>query len=132
MNGTELPGYTKKSFAMSFGGGEIWFEHLDGIHEFTDLAISKLNEDYKKFKSPSMTSLIAINLDETVVNDELIREISEKLLNGSKYFTKVVFVGTDKQTKKKLIQELANREFALAFINDFEKAKEWLVSEEKF
>lgn len=106
MNGTELPWYTKKSFAMPFGGGEIWFEHLDGIYEFTDLAISKLNEDYKKFKSPSMTSLIAINLDETVINDTLIKEICEKLVNGFKYFTKVVFVGVDKQTKKRLIQEL--------------------------
>ena len=33
----DLPGLSKKSFSMFFGGGEIWFEHLDGIYEHTDL-----------------------------------------------------------------------------------------------
>lgn len=41
----DLPGLTKKSFSMFFGGGEIWFEHLDGIYEHTDLAIEKLEND---------------------------------------------------------------------------------------
>ena len=27
-----LPGYKKKSFVLSYNGGRIWFEHLDGIY----------------------------------------------------------------------------------------------------
>ncbi len=30
--GRELPGFRKKSFVLHYGGGEIWFEHLDGIY----------------------------------------------------------------------------------------------------
>ncbi|MGN0578853.1 MAG: hypothetical protein ACI4J4_09555 [Ruminiclostridium sp.] len=125
----ELPGLKKKSFSMFFGGGEIWFEHLDGIYGYTDLAIEKLNNDYLQFGKPSLPSLIAINLDETYVPDELITAIAEKLLNSKKRFTRVVVVGTDLITRRKIKKALFGAAFALNFINDFEKAKEWLVSE---
>lgn len=125
----EFVGVGKKSFSMFFGGGEIWFEHLDGIYEYTELAIEKLDNDYQQFRRPSMPSLIAINLDETVVNDALIHAIAEKLLNGSKRFTRVVFVGVNKTVKRKIRDALLEGSFALSFIDDFEKAKEWLVGE---
>lgn len=125
----ELPGVKKKSFSMYFGGSEIWFEHLDGIYSFTDIAIEKLEKDHLSFKRPSAPSLIAINLDETEINDRLIAAIANKLLNGGKRFTRVVFVGTDSYSKRKIKTALAASSFALSFINDFEKAKEWLVSE---
>lgn len=126
MNMTVIP-YIKKSFPMFFGGGEIWFEHLDGIHEHTEFAIEKLERDYQQFKRPSMPSLIAINLDETVVTEALISAVADKLLKGDKRFTRVVFVGVDKKIKRKIERELAGASFVLSFINDFEKAKEWLV-----
>lgn len=124
--GTELPGYKKKSFAMFFGGGEIWFEHLDGIYNHTNLAIEKLERDYLCFKAPSKPSLIAVNVDETVVTDELIAALKSKLA-GDKYFTKVVIVGATAASKRKLQKALSGNGFALAFMSDFEKAKEWLV-----
>lgn len=37
-------GLKKKSFSMFFGGGEIWFEHLDGMYGYTDLAIEKFEK----------------------------------------------------------------------------------------
>ena len=37
-----LPGVKKKSFVLPYGGGEIWFEHLDGMYQFTDLVLAKL------------------------------------------------------------------------------------------
>lgn len=125
----ELPGVKKKSFSMYFGGSEIWFEHLDGIYSYTDTALEKLEKDYPSFRKPSGPSLIAINLDETEINDRLISAIAEKLMNGGKRFTRVVFVGTDSYSKRKIKKSLAGSGFALSFINDFEKAKEWLVSE---
>lgn len=127
MKQKEFAGINKKSFSMFFGGGEIWFEHLDGVYEYTNLAIEKLENDYQQFKRPSKPSLIAINLDETVVDDALIGAIAEKLLNSDKRFTRVVFVGVDKKVKRKIENVLEGASFALDFINDFEKAKEWLV-----
>ncbi|HBF15977.1 MAG TPA: hypothetical protein DDW30_09940 [Clostridiales bacterium] len=35
----ELSGVKKKSFILPYAGGEIWFEHLDGIYQYTELAI---------------------------------------------------------------------------------------------
>lgn len=125
----EPVGLKKKSFSMYFGGGEIWFEHLDGIYEYTDLAIEKLENDYFEFRRPSMPSLIAINLDKTLVGDKLIHAIAEKLLNSDKRFTRVVFVGINRTIKRKIKKAFLEASFALNFINDFEKAKEWLVME---
>lgn len=33
-DGRALPGYKKKSFSLPFAGGEIWFEHIDGLYQF--------------------------------------------------------------------------------------------------
>ena len=41
----ELAGVKKKSFILPYAGGEIWFEHLDGIYQYTELAIEKLCAD---------------------------------------------------------------------------------------
>lgn len=32
----KLPGVRKKSFVLPFKGGEIWFEHLDGMYQYTE------------------------------------------------------------------------------------------------
>lgn len=128
-NPQELPGFKKKSFSMFFNGGEIWFEHLDGIYGFEDLAIEKLLEDSIKFSRPSGTSLICFNLDETEITRKIISEIVDKLIFTNKKFTRVCFVGVNKQVEKILKKALSDRNFALSFNKDFEKAKEWLVSE---
>lgn len=125
----ELPGLKKKSFSMFFGGGEIWFEHLDGIYAHPELAIEKLMNDSKQFCRPSLPSLIAVNVDETVVTDELIEAISDRLQNGCKRFTRVAIVGADKMAVRKFRRAFQEAGFALYFTNDFERAKEWLVGE---
>lgn len=131
-NPEELPGVKKKSFSMYFGGGEIWFEHLDGIYGNTDIALKKLENDAPLFSKPSATSLVAINLDETYIDNRLISELARVLMNPKKHFTRVVFVGTDKTDRRKIKSALSAKTFALNFIDDFEKAKEWLVSENAF
>ncbi|MGN0691803.1 MAG: hypothetical protein ACI4K7_05605 [Oscillospiraceae bacterium] len=126
----ELPGLKKRSFSMFFGGGEIWFEHLDGIYTYTELAIEKLINDSKQFCRPSLPSLMAVNVDETVVTDQLIDAVSDRLLNTCKRFTRVAIVGADSYAVKRFKRAFREAGFALYFTNDFEKAKEWLVSEE--
>ena len=125
----EFPGFKKKSFPISFNGGEIWVEHLDGLYDAEELVIEKLREDYRLFCRPSMTSCICLNLDETTVTDRVLSEICDRLINATKHFTRICFVGTDKKTKKALKTHLCNKGFAFQFIDDFEKAKEWLMSE---
>ena len=128
-NPEELPGYKKQSFKMAFGGGEIWFEHLDGIYDFEESVLNKLENDSKTFCRPSMPSIICFNLDETAITERIVAAISDTLLNKQKRFTRVCFVGADRAAAKKLKKALMYNGFALHFTNDFEKAKEWLVSE---
>lgn len=125
----KLPGFVKKSFALPFGGGEIWFEHLDGIYANEDLVLEKLRHDRPLFSRPSATSQIGFVLDETTVTDAIITEIADALLHTKKVFSRVCFIGADRKTEKRLRSVLQSRSFALAFICDFEKAKEWLVQE---
>jgi len=127
VNEANLPGLKKKSFAMFFGGGEIWFEHLDGIFQFSDIAIAKLSEDYRTFKRPSAPGLIAFILDETAVTGELAARIAQILLHGEKRFMKVVFVGTDGRGRRAINKAMVGAPFPISYISDLEKAKEWLI-----
>ena len=71
---TALPGYHKKSFAMPFGGGEIWFEHLDGMYSYTDLAIQKLAQDWliwEKALWNHRITLLSLCEDTTRYTDEM-------------------------------------------------------------
>lgn len=57
----ELPGVKKESFVLPFAGGEIWFEHLDGIYQYTDLAVQKLRADAEIFRRPSSPGYITFD-----------------------------------------------------------------------
>lgn len=67
-----LPGYRKKSFLLYYNGGEIWFEHLDGIYENEDLVIQKLYSDIPLFVRPSSTSFICFAYNETIITENII------------------------------------------------------------
>ena len=41
----ELPGFRKKSFALPYRSGMIWFEHLDGLGRFCQGADSKVRRE---------------------------------------------------------------------------------------
>ena len=125
----EPRGLRKKSFSMYCGGGEIWFEHLDSLGARTDLALTKLAGDSRRFLQPSAPSLIAVNLDETRVTAALISALQSQLIQGGKRFTRVVLVGTGPVARIRLRRSLTGAPYALCFINDFERAKEWLVHE---
>ncbi len=126
----ELPGIRKKSFILPFAGGEIWFEHLDGIYQYADLAIQKLRTDAAVFRRPSSTGYVAVVLDETVVTDALISEIAHALTKPGKRFMRVAFVGADGLSCKKLEKLLYGHGFAVRFFDGIEPAKEWLLDEQ--
>lgn len=125
-----LPGVKKPSFVLPFGGGEIWFEHLDGMGPHTELVLDKLQRESRSFLLPSKPAQIGFVLTETCVTQVLADEIAALLCGGQKPFRRVCFIGTDRKTRRMLRDALQNRaRFALAFIDDFEQVKAWLVSE---
>ena len=126
-NPEELPGVKKKSFVLPFAGGEIYFEHLDGIYQYTELAIKKLRADIPAFRRPSSTGYIAFVLDETTITDELIYEIADALISPTKQFMRAAFVGADRRSVKKMKKILYGHGFAIGFFDGIEPAKEWLL-----
>lgn len=130
-NPDELPGVRKKSFILPFAGGEIWFEHLDGIYQYTDLAIEKLRTDTETFRRPSSPGYITFVLDETIISEELISEITEALMKPGKQFMRVAFVGADGLSCIKLKSLLYGHGFAVKFFDGIEPAKEWLLDERR-
>ena len=125
-----LPGVRKKSFVLPYAGGAIWFEHLDGIYQYAELAIEKLRADTIRFRRPSAPGHIAFVLDETIITDALIAEIAEALKPG-KALMRVAFVGADAVSCRKLKSLLSGRGFAIGFFDGIEPAKVWLLKERR-
>lgn len=129
-NPDELPGVRKKSFVLSFNGGDIWIEHLDGMYQFTNHVLEKLRQDAKEFSLPSKPGIIAFVLDETVINQDIVDEISKRLCHESKNYLKVAFVGADRKIRRLLNKALRGKcDFVVGYFEDFEVAKKWLVCE---
>lgn len=122
----------RESVAMYYGGGEIWFEQLDALSVYKEVVIEKFLKDLDMIRRPSSPAFLAVNLNETLVDEELAELIVNGLWNIERRLIKVVFVGLDKAGKKLLVRQLRSRSedrFVYCFINDYEKAKEWLVQE---
>ena len=125
--GRELSEFRKKSFVLHYYGGEIQFEHLDGIYQYTELTLEKLCADSKSFCRPSAPSYIAFVLDETVVTDELILTIAENLKNSGKQFMRVAVVGAKGKAINNLKKCLRGNGFAVNFFGGIEPEKKWLI-----
>lgn len=122
-----LPGFLKKSFALPYHGGEIWFEHLDGMHGQEALVLEKLAADSASFLRPSAPGFLCVNVDETLVTERILDAICASLTTSRKVFRRVCFVGAGRRTAALLAARLGACGFALGFISDFEKTKEWLL-----
>jgi len=126
-----LAGINKKSFALFFAGGEIWAEHLDAMYDQKELVLEKFHGDLSKIQRPSSPGLVVINLDETVVDMEIAEDIISSLAKSSQYLRKVVFVGLGWKNRiqmKKLTSKYESEiHFIINYVNDYEKAKLWLV-----
>ena len=119
-------GLNKKSFSLPFNGGEIWCEHLDSLCSERELVIEKFTKDLSVIEKPSASSFIVIDFDETEVDKELLNYITEALNSSKKPPRKVAVVGLNGKMKRHI--EKLRVDFALKCIDDYEKAKEWLIS----
>ncbi len=118
-------GLKKKSFTINYKGGEIWIEHLDSIQD-PALLKEKFAQDLLQIKRPSTSSFIAINLDQSSVDAELLNDILASLCNMDKPIRKVVMVGLNKELKQLVRRRRYELSFVVNCMDDFEKAKEWL------
>ncbi len=120
-------GLKKKSFQLPYHGGEIWCEHLDSLCSEKDLLKQKFEQDLVSISRPSTSSFIAVALDETDVDQEILELIVNRFVLLNKPLRKVVFVGLNTKQKKYIKKKSTETAFAMTCIDDFEKAKEWLV-----
>lgn len=120
----------RKSFKLPYSSGEIWGEELDGLNMYTDIVIDKFLSDMVTIRMPSSPGLIAIHLKSTLVNEQLADIIVTELGGVKRPLQKVVFVGLDRAAQKLVKAKLdkVGAAFTYNFINDYEKAKEWLVN----
>jgi hypothetical protein len=124
-------GVKKKSFALFYNGGEIWCEHLDSLGDNRHLVHKKFKQDLEEVKKVSTPSYIIVNLDETLVDREILETILYSYRDIEKDIKKVVIVGLSVRNKRlmnKIVKE-SEKEilYIVTCVNDFEKAKEWLV-----
>lgn len=121
-------GLRKKSFELYFNGGSIWCEHLDGMGDMKDKVMGKFLEDKKSFCRPSMTSFIIVNLDDTVIDDDIISCIFDTFVNSQKKFMKIAFVGVKKIRDRNYLRVISCKKGCpVEFFDDFEKAKWWVL-----
>lgn len=118
-------GMNKKSFSLFYNNGEIWCEHLDSLYDKRELVIDKFNQDIKTISKPSTSSFIALNLDETDVDKELLEYIICSLNSIDKPLKKLAIVGLSFKMKKHL--KGISSKCEIRCIDDFEKAKQWLI-----
>ncbi|MBE5995674.1 MAG: hypothetical protein E7247_25170 [Paenibacillaceae bacterium] len=120
-------GLKKKSFSMFFNGGEIWFEHLDSLYDQTELIKQKFTQDLLEIQRPSTSSFIAVIMDESNINGEILDLIINEFSNLNKQLRKVVFIGLTIKMKRYVKKRSAHTNFMIICMDDLEKAKEWLV-----
>lgn len=119
----------RESMKLAYCGGEIWFEQLDSLSVYKDIVIEKFTKDMEYMKRPSYPAFIAVNLCNTLVDLEIAELIIKGLTRIERVILKLVFVGlckADKKLIKSLLKEHRHT-FVYAFIDDYEKAKEWLI-----
>ncbi len=128
MDSIQQAAIKKKSFELNYNGGTIWCEHLDGMGASEDEVLAKFAEDKRLFSRPSVSSFMIIDLDKTEITGQIVRTITDAVMESKKVFRKIVFVGVEKHWQKQ-IGVINKKGIAVRFIDDYEKAKEWVISE---
>lgn len=121
-------GLKKKSFSIFYNGGEIWCEHLDSLYDKTELLKQKFVQDLEQIDKPSASSFLAVVLNDSHVDKELLEQIVDHFSGLKKQLQKVAFIGLDANMKRYIKKRNANTTFPMICMDDLEKAKDWLVS----
>lgn len=121
----------RQSFRISFNNAELWNGCFDGLGDSEELIRQKLADDMKEIRRPSSPSLILLNVYGTVLANDLTGFILEQLASAQPYVKKVAVSGLEWKYKNTMIKYIKKRQgplpFAIAFFDDLQKAKEWLI-----
>lgn len=123
-------GYNKKSFVLNYNNLTLWAEHLDSLGDNKPKVIEKFKKDVETLDQVMMPSLVALNLDETKVDQEILTMIFDAYSNLKYPIRKLVIVGlskSDQKLAKKIVKNNPKISFLIGYVNDYEKAKEWLI-----
>ena len=120
-------GINKKSFSLYFGGGEIWCEHLDSLCDRKDLFFEKFDNDLKTIKRPSASSYLAVIVDETDIDREMIDYLLDTFISLDKPLKKIAFIGLDNKWNKYFNKKNKGTYILMKSISDLEEAKNWLI-----
>lgn len=120
-------GLKKKSFSLPYNGGEIWCEHLDSLYDQTELLKQKFMEDLLQIQKPSSSSFVAVVLNESDVDGEILDQIINEFSSLERQLRKVAFIGLTMKLKRYVKKRSAYTNFLMVCMDDLEKAKEWLV-----
>lgn len=120
-------GINKKSFSLYFGGGEIWCEHLDSLCDRKDLFFEKFDNDLKTIKRPSASSYLAVIVDETDIDREMIDYLLDTFISLDKPLKKIAFIGLDNKWNKYINKKNKGTYILMKSISDLEEAKNWLI-----
>lgn len=120
-------GLNKKSFPLYFHGGEIWWEPLDSLYNQKELLKQKFKQDLVLISKPSSSSFIAVNLDQSEVDQETLKLIIDSFVMLGKPLRKVVFIGLTSKMRSYIKKRNTETVFIMTCLDDYEKAKEWLI-----
>ena len=120
-------GINKNSFSLYFGGGEIWCEHLDSLCDRKDLFFEKFDNDLKTIKRPSASSYLAVIVDETDIDREMIDYLLDTFISLDKPLKKIAFIGLDNKWNKYINKKNKGTYILMKSISDLEEAKNWLI-----
>lgn len=121
-------GLKKKSFSLFYNGGEIWCEHLDSLYDKTELLKQKFKQDLEHIDKPSASSFLAVVLNDSNVEKEMLEQIVDQFSGLNKQLQKVAFIGLNASLKRYIKKRNADTTFPMICMDDLEKAKDWLVS----
>lgn len=121
-------GLAKKSFSLYYNGGEIWCEHLDSLYSEKEMLKQKFLQDLVTISRPSTSSFIAVALEESEIDQEILDLIMDSFVALQKPLRRVVFVGMNSKMKSYIKKKTKDISFSITCIDDFEKAKEWLIA----
>ena len=121
----------RESFAMFFGGGKIFFVQLDGLGTHRELVMEKFYRDMETLLKPSMPSQMGLHLKDTAIDRDMMARMIIAMGAPGQHMQKVAVVGLPWRARRlwKRLQRSADPQsrYALAFFEDYEQAKLWLI-----
>lgn len=87
----------------------------------------KFDNDLKTIKRPSSSSYLAVIVDETDVDREMIDYLINSFVSLDKLLKKIAFVGLDNKWNKYINKKNKETNILMKGISDLEEAKFWLI-----